>query len=54
MGLVTEKEGQAATEITRTTSGVQKAVRVFWSGLTQRRREALAPRQCHFERTGSK
>ena len=29
MGLVTEKEGQAATEITRTTSGVQKVVRVF-------------------------
>ncbi len=29
MGLVTEKEGNAATEVARTTNGVQKVVRVF-------------------------
>lgn len=29
MGLVTQKEGNAATEVARTTSGVQKVVRVF-------------------------
>jgi len=29
MGLVTEREGSAATEIARTTKGVQKVVRVF-------------------------
>ncbi|WP_079432772.1 BON domain-containing protein [Zoogloea sp. LCSB751] len=29
MGLVTQREGNAATEVTRTTSGVQKVVRVF-------------------------
>ena len=29
MGLVTEREGTAATEIARTTKGVQKVVRVF-------------------------
>lgn len=29
MGLVTEREGNAATEIARTTKGVQKVVRVF-------------------------
>ena len=29
MGLVTEKEGNAATEVARSTNGVQKVVRVF-------------------------
>jgi osmotically-inducible protein OsmY len=29
MGLVTQREGDAATEVARTTSGVQKVVRVF-------------------------
>ena len=29
LGLVTEREGNAATEIARTTKGVQKVVRVF-------------------------
>lgn len=29
MGLVTQREGNAATEVARTTSGVQKVVRVF-------------------------
>ncbi|MDD3352284.1 BON domain-containing protein [Zoogloea sp.] len=29
LGLVTEKEGNAATEVARTTSGVQKVIRVF-------------------------
>jgi osmotically-inducible protein OsmY len=29
MGLVTHKEAQDATELARTTSGVQKVVRVF-------------------------
>ena len=29
LGLVSQREGDAATEITRTTKGVQKVVRVF-------------------------
>ena len=35
MGLVSQREGDAATEIARTTKGVQKVVRVF--GIHQRR-----------------